>query len=66
MDLALKVLRGVGANGSREHLYVVALVARAVEPERRRPALSWSHHREVAHLAPERQDAAPELAERGA
>ncbi|CAA9492955.1 MAG: hypothetical protein AVDCRST_MAG45-844, partial [uncultured Solirubrobacterales bacterium] len=49
---------------SREHLFLVALVARAVEPSRRRPALSWSAHREVAHLDRPEQDRLLEAAER--
>lgn len=34
----------------------VTSVARRVDPERRREALSWSHHAEVASLPPAKQD----------
>jgi hypothetical protein len=37
--------------------------SRAIEPERRREGLSWSHHHEVAHLDPAQQDVALSLAE---
>lgn len=33
-----------------------AWVSKQIEPSRRRPALSWSHHREVAGLDPTGQD----------
>jgi hypothetical protein len=64
ITMALAVLKAAGASVGREYLHLVALVARAVEPERRRAALSWSHHREVAHLPRGEQNRLLELAER--
>jgi len=63
-DLALRVLMAAGVTVSRAHLLLVALVARAVEPSRRRPGLSWSAHREVAVLDRAAQDRFLDLAER--
>lgn len=40
---------------STETIRVAKWVSERVEPERRRAALSWSHHREVASLDPEKQ-----------
>jgi hypothetical protein len=36
VDLALRVLDTAGISVSREHLYIVCVVARAIEPARRR------------------------------
>jgi len=63
IDLALRVLRAVGVHVGRDYLYLLALVSRAIEPERRRDSLAWSHHREVAHLDSNAQDVFLELAE---
>lgn len=46
------------------YLRNIEWVCRSIEPSRRREKLSFSHHQEVAHLAPEDQDIWLDTAER--
>lgn len=64
IDLALKMLEGVGETVARSWLFDAAYVSRAFESSRRRPALSWSHHKDLAPLARDEQDRLLERCER--
>ena len=56
--------RAVRATGyEAQSLMNMVYVASRFAPERRRPALSWSHHAEVAALAPEEQERWLDMAE---
>lgn len=50
IDLALRVLEGTSEPVPRSGALDAIYVSRAFEPSRRRLALSWSHHKDLAPL----------------